>query len=214
MEARPDARSPRAFLPKGRLEAFSDGVLAIVITIIVLELHVPERSEGKELTHALLEEWRGFAAYLISFVFVGGFWIAHASATRLIARTDPILLRLNLIALFFISLLPFTTSVMATHLGGEGENVAVALYGLNLLIASAVLNVVFSYAARREHLVSDEVADHELEAIVRGRRTLVIGQAAATVVAILLPDLAVGAYLAISFGFLLAPLLQARFSRP
>lgn len=196
-------------LPKGRLEAFADGVLAIVITIIVLELEVPDREEGEELLTALGREWRSFAAYLISFVFVGGVWIAHANATRLLARADGVLMRLNLVALFFVSFLPFTTSVMATHLDGDGENVAVALYGLNMLVASVVLNAFIFYAARQRHVVADDLADHELLAIERQRRVLVVGQAGATVVAIVLPGLAVGAYLAVSIGFILVPLLQA-----
>jgi uncharacterized membrane protein len=200
-------------MPKGRLEAFSDGVLAIVITIIVLELEVPEREAGDDLLTALAHEWRSFAAYLISFVFVGGVWIAHASATRLIARADPMLLRLNLVVLFTVSFLPFTTSVMATHVDGAGEDVAVALYGINLLIASLVLNAFIYYAARHAHLVSDEVADDELRAVERQRRTLIVVQAIATGIAIVLPELAIGAYLVISVGFIVAPLVQARRSR-
>jgi uncharacterized membrane protein len=211
---RPAATTPStSLMPKGRLEAFSDGVLAIVITIIVLELDVPDQSASETLAHALLDEWRSFAAYLISFVFVGGFWISHATATRLITRTDAILLRLNLVALFFVSFLPFTTSVMATHLGGDGEGLSVALYGLNLLVASIVLNLLISYAAREEGLVSDEVADDELLAIERERRALVAGQAVATGVAIVLPVVAVAAYFAIALGFVVTPLLQARRRR-
>jgi uncharacterized membrane protein len=200
-------------LPKGRLEAFSDGVLAIVITIIVLELEVPERAEGSDLARALVDEWRSFAAYLISFVFVGGFWISHASATRLVGRVDGIFMRLNLVALFFVSFLPFTTSVMATHLDGEGEHVAVALYGVNLLVASLVLSALISYAATAPGVASDGVADHELVAAVRGRRLLVAVQAAATALAVLLPALAVGVYLAVSLGFIAGPLFQARRPR-
>jgi uncharacterized membrane protein len=195
-------------LPKGRLEAFADGVLAIVITLIVLELEVPDREEGEELLTALGHEWRSLAAYLISFVFVGGVWIAHSNATRLLARADGILMRLNLVVLFFVSFLPFTTSVMATHLDGDGENVAVALYGLNMLVASIVLNAFIFYAARQPHVAADDLADEELLAIERQRRVLVVGQAGATVVAIVLPGLAVGAYLVVSIGFIVVPLLQ------
>lgn len=199
----------RTLLPKGRLEAFADGVLAIVITLIVLELDVPAKDEGDHLLTSLLHEWRSFAAYLISFVFVGGIWIAHATACRLIGRVDPVLMRLNLVVLFFVSFLPFTTSVMATHLSGPGESVAVAVYGLNLFVASLVLSVFVFYAARNRELAADDVADEELRAIERERRGLVIGQALATLVAIVLPAVAVGAYLAISVAFIVAPLFRA-----
>jgi uncharacterized membrane protein len=200
-------------LPKGRLEAFADGVLAIVITILVLELAVPRRGEGAHLAHALGQEWRGFAGYLISFVFVGGVWIAHANATRLIKRGDQILFRLCLLQLFFVTLLPFMTSLMTTHLGGSGERLAVPLYGLDLLLASVMLNVMIQYLAENRHLVTDEIADEELGEIARQRRSTLVLLAIATLLAILLPHVAVGLYLLATVAFVIAPLLLARRRR-
>ena len=166
-----------------------------MITILVLELKVPETAGGQSLLEALGEEWRSFAGYLISFVFVGGVWIAHSNATRLIARGDAILFRLNLLALFFVSLLPFTTSLMTAHLGDSGEGVAVAIYGLDLFIASLTLNAFIRYAAKT-HLVADQIADHELTAILRQRRGLARRPGdAATLVAFVLPGVAVLLYL-------------------
>ena len=208
-----EVRSARDLLPKGRLEAFADGVLAIVITILVLELKVPGRGEGGHLAHALGQEWRIFAGYLISFVFVGGVWIAHADATRLIKRGDQILFRLSLLQLFFVTSLPYTTSLMTTHLGGSGERLAVPLYGLDLLLASVMLNVMIRYLADNRHLVTDEVADEELRDIARQRRGTLALLAVATVLAILLPDVAVGLYLLATVAFVIAPLLLASRSR-
>jgi uncharacterized membrane protein len=207
------ARRPGEVLPKGRLEAFADGVLAIVITILVLELKVPDAAPDRHLLGALGDEWRSFAGYLVSFVFVGGVWIAHSNATRLIARGDAILFRLNLLALFFVSLLPFTTSLMTHHLGDSGERVAVAIYGLDLFIASLTLNAFIRYAASRPDLVADEIADHELDAIVRERRSLLAAQGGATLVAFVLPGVAVLIYLLTAVAFIVAPLLVARRSR-
>ena len=207
------SRSSDDLLPKGRLEAFADGVLAIVITILVLELEVPGRSEGGHLADALADEWRGFAGYLISFVFVGGVWIAHANATRLIERGDAILFRLGLLQLFFVSLLPYTTSLMTTHLGGDGEGLATTLYGLDLLVASVMLNVMIGYLANNRHLVADEVADEELREIGHQRRGIVVLLTVATAIAVLLPDLAVALYLLATVAFIVAPLLLARRSR-
>ena len=200
-------------LPTGRLEAFSDGVLAIVITILVLELEIPGRSEGAHLADALADEWRGFAGYLISFVFVGGVWIAHSNATRLIERGDEILFRLNLLQLFFVSLLPFTTSLMTTHLGGDGEGLATSLYGLDLLVASVMLNVMVRYVANNRQLVIDEIADEELREVGRQRRAIVAVLAVATALAVLLPNVAVALYLLATVAFVVAPLLLARRSR-
>jgi uncharacterized membrane protein len=206
-------RSTLDRLPKGRLEAFADGVLAIVITLLVLELRVPDVAEGGHLLRVLGEEWREYAGYLISFVFVGGVWIAHSNATRLIARGDAILFRLNLLTLFFVSLLPFTTSLMTTHLGHAGEDVAVAIYGADLLIASLTLNAFIQYAASRPDLVDDRVADEELEAILQQRRGLIIVQVIATGLAFVLPHVAVGLYLLTALAFIVAPLVIARRRR-
>lgn len=208
-----EVRSARDLLPKGRLEAFADGVLAIVITILVLELKVPGRGEGGHLAHALGQEWRVFAGYVISFVFVGGVWIAHANATRLIKRGDQILFRLGLLQLFFVTLLPYMTSLMTTHLGGDGERLAVPLYGLDLLLASVMLNVMIRYLADNRHLVTDEIADEELRAIAGQRRGTLALLGIATLLAIVLPQIAVGLYMLTTVAFVVAPLVTARRRR-
>lgn len=196
--------------PKSRLDAFADGVLAIVITLLVLELKVPGVDESDRLWHALTHEWREYAGYLISFVFVGGVWIAHSAVTSYVARGDALLFRLNLLLLFFVSLLPFLTSLMATHLGSDGEALAVALYGVDLFIASLVLNAFIHYARRRPELVAEGVDDGALEAIERRRRVLVLLLGLSALLAMLLPNVAVGLYLLVSLTFLVAPLLVAR----
>ena len=101
-------------LPTGRLEAFSDGVFAIAITLLVLELHVP--GEHQVLAAALEHEWPRYLGYFVSFTFIGGVWIAHSNLTRFIKAADPTLMRLNLMLLLFVSFLPFTTAIAATHL--------------------------------------------------------------------------------------------------
>jgi uncharacterized membrane protein len=188
-------------------------VLAIVITLLVLELEVPGSAEGAHLADALADEWRGFVGYLISFVFVGGVWIAHANVTRLIERGDAVIFRLGLLQLFFVSLLPFTTSLMTTHLDGDGEGLAVTLYGLDLLAASVMLNVMIGYLASNRHLVADAIADEELRRIERQRRSVVVLLTVATALAVLVPQVAVGLYLLATVAFVIGPLLLARRSR-
>ena len=188
-------------------------MLAIVITILVLELKVPGPGEGGQLAHALGQEWRVFAGYVISFVFVGGVWIAHANATRLVKRGDQVLFRLSLLQLFFVTLLPYMTSMMTTHLRGGGERLAVPLYGLDLLFASVMLNVMIRYLADNRDLVTDEVADEELRDIARQRRGTLALLAVATLLAIVLPHLAVGLYMLATVAFVVAPLVTARRRR-
>ena len=117
-------------------------MLAIVITILVLELEIPDAAGPDGLLHTLADEWRSYLGYLISFVFVGGYWVAHSNATRLTDRGDPVLFRLTLIWLLFVSLIPFATALMTRFMGEPGEEVAVAVYGIDLFLASVMLTVV------------------------------------------------------------------------
>jgi TMEM175 potassium channel family protein len=109
-------------LPTGRLEAFSDGVFAVAITLLVLELHVPGR--GEVLVRSLEHEWPRYLGYFVSFTFIGGVWIAHSNMTRFIKAADSTLMRLNLTLLLSVSLLPFTTAIAATHGPAAGSAIA------------------------------------------------------------------------------------------
>lgn len=198
-------------VPKGRLEAFSDGVFAIAVTLLVLELKVPEA--GADLWAELLREWPAFLGYVVSFAFIGGCWIAHSTLTRFISQADGVLLGLNLVLLLAVSLLPFSTSLMATHLDDPGERVAVVLFGLDLLVAAVLVNAVLAYAAGTPGIPADDVAEDELRAFGRERRVAIAVQAAATVLAVFLPVVAVLVYLAVAVLLLLDPLWRARRRR-
>lgn len=199
-------KSRGGLLPTTRLEAFSDGVFAIAITLLVLELDVPKEANG--LLDALGKEWPSYIGYFVSFAFIGGVWMAHTTLTRFLKASDQVLLGLNLVLLLFVSLLPFTTSLMATHLGDTGEQIAVVVFGINLTLASLMVNVVFGYAARTEGL-ADREADEELRAFAKRRQVSVYVQAGATVLGLLAPTAAVVAYLAISMLMILDPIVRA-----
>lgn len=206
----PSAASGR-LLPKDRLEAFSDGVFAIVVTLLVLELRVPE--SGDRLWHDLVAEWPAFLGYFVSFAFIGGSWIAHSNMTRFIKSADAQLMQLNLLLLLFVSFLPFTTSLMAHHLDDPGERLAVLLFGVNLTLAALLVNVVVGYAARTPGLAADDVADEELRAFEKERRAALALQVLATVVGLFFPLVAVIFFLAVSVLLLLEPLWRARRRR-
>jgi len=118
-------------MPTSRLEAFSDGVLAIIITIMVLELRVPEGPTLADLRHAA---GLGLLTYVLSFVYVGIYWSNHHHLFRLVDRVDGLVLWTNLMLLFFLSLYPFTTAWMdQTRLEHQTP---VVVYGVNLLLAA------------------------------------------------------------------------------
>lgn len=183
-------------------------MFAIAITLLVLELHVPTDPEG--LLRELAAEWPGYLGYFVSFSFIGGVWIAHSYVTRFIKSTDAVLLRLNLVLLLFVSFLPFTTSLLANHLDDSGKHVAVIVFGINLTLASLMVNVLTGYSARKEGLAADDAAEEELIAFEKERRIALGLQAVATIVGILLPLLAVIIYLAISVLILADPIWSTR----
>ena len=121
-----------------RLEAFSDGVFAIAITLLVLDLHVPEPGSG-ELSHELLEQWPSYVAYIITFITIGIIWINHHAAFSRLRKVDHSILMWNLLLLMTVSVLPFTTSLMAAYLKeGSGERLAAGIYGASFLVMGGV----------------------------------------------------------------------------
>jgi uncharacterized membrane protein len=114
---------------KNRLEAFSDGVLAIIITIMVLELHVPDEPTWRGLGSVLPT----FLSYLLSFVYVGIYWNNHHHMIHLASRVNGAILWANLHLLFWLSLIPFTTRWMDES---GFVQIPVLTYGINLLCAA------------------------------------------------------------------------------
>jgi uncharacterized membrane protein len=122
-------------MPKGRLEAFSDGVIAIIITIMVLELKVPH---GEDLA-TLAPLWPVFLSYVLSFIYVGIYWNNHHHMLHAVKHISGAALWANLHLLFWLSLTPFTT-------GWMGENhfaqMPVAIYGLGLLMNGVAYGIL------------------------------------------------------------------------
>jgi uncharacterized membrane protein len=128
---------------RNRLEAFSDGVLAIIITIMVLELHVPEEPSWE----ALAREMPGFLSYLLSFVYVGIYWNNHHHMLHLAGKINGTVLWANLHLLFWLSLFPFSTRWMNET---GFPQVPVLVYGINLLLAAVAYYLLESALIRQQ----------------------------------------------------------------
>jgi uncharacterized membrane protein len=204
----------RGHRAKGRLEAFSDGVFAIAITLLVLEIAVPHVT-GERLLHELLRERTTFLAYFVAFMTIGIAWIEHSALTEALDHVDAGFQRLNLLLLLFVGFLPFPTSVMSEYLSlverePGGERVAVVFFGVVLFLISLMLLVLGRYA-EREGLFGGDVAEERTEENrVRYQLTpSLIFYAVAMLCGLFSPYLAVTLYVLIGV-YLLLPLRTAR----
>lgn len=139
-----------------RIEAFSDGVFAIVITLLVLSLHVPDLPPGSpplDVPSYLHEQAATLRAYVLSFLVVGMFWMTHHRIFAHIERHDGVLMWLNLILLLFISFIPFPTAI----LGRYETPGAIRLYAGNLTAVGATQMVLWTYAAWGHRLVDRDL---------------------------------------------------------
>jgi uncharacterized membrane protein len=120
-------------MSRGRLEAFSDGVFAVAITLLALNLAVKGPGYGG-LAHQLAHQWPGYLAYLISFFTIGIIWVNHHTLVANVAVVTRGLLFLNLVLLLFVVLIPVATGTVADYLadGGSDAKLAVAVYGIVL----------------------------------------------------------------------------------
>lgn len=180
-----------------RMNAFSDGVFAIAITLLVLELTVPEATSahpGQEL----LDQWPIYLAYVVSFASIGSAWLGHTVITEYLERADSILLRLNLLLLFFVSVLPFPTRMLSNFIHNQdAERIAVTIYGINLVLMAALISVIWHYA-RSEGLIRSGVHDDEIGAITRKLEPSLLVYVVAIGVGIVAPRAAVALYLVIA----------------
>jgi uncharacterized membrane protein len=148
-----------------RLEAFSDGVFAIAITLLVLELNVPG---GENLWHDLKEEWPSFAAFFVSFWVIGIIWVNHHGVLDHLARADRGVLYLNLLLLFTVVFIPFPTALLAEHLkSGADEEVAAIVYSAAFLAMSLSYGALWGYITRRKYLLGVELTDEQVSRITR-----------------------------------------------
>jgi len=137
-----------------RVEAFSDGVFAVAITLLALDLSVSGPGHGNpSLSHQLRDHWPAFAAYVISFFVIGITWVNHHALLKSVARADRTLLFLNLLLLMFIVAIPFATSTMATYLrrGGADAHLAAALYAAVLEGMGLSYSAVFVWSLRGQN---------------------------------------------------------------
>jgi uncharacterized membrane protein len=146
-----------------RLEAFSDGVFAVAITLLVLDLHVT----GEPLARALGNAWPYFVTYVVSFLTIGIIWMNHHAQFDRIERADRTLMVLNLLLLMFVTLIPFPTRLLATRLNSHADrDVAAAVYAGTLLAMSIAFFSTYLWAAH-QRLFGEWIAKRHVGYLLR-----------------------------------------------
>jgi uncharacterized membrane protein len=180
-----------------RMEAFSDGVFAIAITLLVLEIAVPAGTES-DLLSAVVDQWPSYLAYLVSFSTVGAVWVGHTVITEFLVRATPVVIRLNLLLLMVVSFLPFPTKLLAEYIGEDRpERVAATIYGLNLLLTALLLSLVWRYAVG-EGMIRSDITDDDVKVITRKLTPGLVGYLVMIMLGVFFPLLAVLGYLVIA----------------
>ena len=140
-------------MDKARLEAFSDGVFAIAITLLVLDLHVPEVGSGS-LADALGHQWPADVSYIVSFVTIGIIWVNHHNLMRHIRHTDRGLLFLNVFLLMTVAVLPYPTALVSRYARTPNATTAALAYGVTMVTMALLFNALWHYSIRGGLLVA------------------------------------------------------------
>src|SRR3977135_1091323 len=153
--------------PTARTETFSDGVFAIAVTLLVLNIQVPA-SDLRHLWHGIGHQWPAYLGYAPGFLTVGAFWPTHHGNMRRLEYVNNTLMRLNLLLLMAVAFLPFPTKLMAQAIRNpDALPGAVIFYGASLLVSALLLSAMWRAVARRPALHRPEVTDREVDELLR-----------------------------------------------
>ncbi len=182
----------------GRVEAFSDGVFAIAITLLVLEIGVPE-SQLDDLWKGIADQWPSYFAYVTSFVTIGGIWLVHHAIFRRLKNADVTVMRTNLLLLMLVSFLPFPTKLLAETLNAPSEETAaVILYGVVLLAISITASLLWRHIGRNRDLLEPGVSVEEINRIAKVTAPSIGFYAAVILLAFVAPQVAAVGFLVIA----------------
>lgn len=151
----------------GRIEAFSDGVIAVAITLLILDVHVPNVQTG--LLQALLKQWPTYLGYVTSFLVITIFWANHHNMFRHIQQVDYPLLVINACFLMCIAFIPFATAVLTQYIASPTEqHTAAIVYGATLLLNGILFNTIWWYAVWKRRLVRRDLDAQAMHRITKG----------------------------------------------
>jgi len=160
-------------LSKQRIEALSDAIFAFAMTLLVLDVKIPKIPEAlithRVLVHTLLNLWPKFLSFVISFLILGLFWIAHHGYSHFLKRTDRYFLWLNLLFLMVVVFLPFSTDFLGDY---PRYRIAAMIYGCNIMALGLTLYWQWAYATSGHRLVGAQI---EPELVRKGKKRILLG---------------------------------------
>jgi uncharacterized membrane protein len=180
---------PATGVGTGRLETFSDGVFAIAVTLLILDVNL----EPGSVAHAYLHAWPEYLAYAISFLTIGIMWVNHHTVFQQIGRVDRTFLVINVVFLMVVAFVPFPTRVLAAHLQHDARAAAV-VYGLTMTVMACMYSAVWFYAATGRRLIADEAEQRTVSGISRSYLPGIPAYGLATVSALISSWLAVALF--------------------
>lgn len=142
-----------------RLEAFSDGVFAVAITLLVLNIRTPMATDlraDRGLLNALLDQWPAYISYALSFITILIFWVNHHHMFRYIRRVNHTFLLLNGLLLMMITIIPLSTNVVAKYMQSREQRVAEVFYSGTFLVAAIIFNRLWAYAVHDGRLLGKD----------------------------------------------------------
>ncbi len=191
-----------------RLEFFADGVFAIAATLLIIDVSV--HAPGAELGAALVHSWPQYAAYAVSFLIIGIWWVNHHACMAVIGRVDRIFLFANIALLTCIAFLPFPTGLVAAHFRDDGVRAAAITYGLTMTAAAICFTFSWFYAATGRRLIAGAADQRAVSGLTRSVIPGVPINAAATLVALWSPYTALALFAALALFYVVGSSLFGR----
>ena len=196
----------------GRTEAFSDGVIAVAITLLILDIHVP--NVNTDLLQALLKQWPAYLGYVTSFLVITIFWANHHTMFRHIHQVDYALVLINAFFLMCIAFIPFVTALLTQYITSPTEqHTAAIVYGATLLLNGILFNSIWWYAVWKRRLVRRDLDAQAVRRITKGYLFGLPFYALAIVLSLINVELSLAFYILIDLMYGL-PLNFLRFGRP
>ena len=177
-----------------RLEAFSDGVFAIAITLLVLEIRLPASTDSAKagsLVKAILQLWPVYLAYATSFMTIAVMWANHHTMFKMIRRSDRSMLLINAVLLMVITFLNFPTTIVAEYIQKPDAAVAAMFYSGTQFVIGVLFNIMWWYVMRRPHLLEHGITKEQGQKLLRQYTVGLTAYPVAFVVAFFSADLSI-----------------------